>query len=149
MSGPKTVGRIVTAIALPAILSVSAAFADDTYHFKDVLRPHGYERSLTAKLADGRLCGATGSHFSGDVQAFKKCMRAHGWIVDRYTPDHKVHVGDHKNHSSYIDPDTGMSCRNVGGVGICEPPRGTVRYFDPEQGLNCQRTGIVSICSNF
>jgi hypothetical protein len=149
MSRSETVARAATAIALFTVLSVIAAHADDTYHFKDVLRPHGHERTLTAKLADGRACGASGSYFSGDLQAFEKCMRAHGWVADRYTPDRKAHVGGHKNPSTYIDPDTGLSCRNFGGVAICEPPRGTVRYFDPEQGLYCQRTGIVSVCSNF
>jgi hypothetical protein len=149
MSGRETVGRMVAAIALLTIVSTCPVFADDTYHFKDVLSPHGHERTLTAKLADGRACGASGSHFSGNLQAFGKCMRARGWVVDRYTPDPKAHVSGHKNPSTYIDPDTGMSCRNFGGVAICEPPRGTVRYFDPEQGLYCQRTGIVSVCSNF
>ena len=68
--------------------------------------------------------------------------------VDRYVPDPKTRVAAGKRSSTYIDPDTGMSCRNVGGAAICVPPHGTVRYFDPEQGLNCQRTGLVAICSN-
>jgi hypothetical protein len=131
------------------VISLSIAQAADTYHFKDVLRPHGHERGLSAKFADGRSCGASGSHFSGDVEAFERCMRAHGWAVDRYTPDPKARVSERRSSSTYIDPDTGMSCHNAGGVAICEPPRGTVRYFDPEQGLNCVRTGIVAVCSNF
>jgi len=43
--------------------------------------------------------------------------------------------------------DTGMSCRNIGGASICEPPQGTVHYQN-RHGLNCTRTGIVSFCSN-
>jgi hypothetical protein len=46
------------------------------------------------------------------------------------------------------DPDTGMSCRNFGGVAVCDPPQGTVHYRNHE-GLNCTRTGIVSVCSSF
>jgi hypothetical protein len=132
-------------------LSLSLAQAD-TYHFKDVLKPHGHERSMSAKLADGRSCGASGTTFTGDVKAFEHCMRAHGWVVDRYIPDAKsratASAGASRKASTYIDPDTGMSCRNFGGVAVCEPPHGTVHYYDPEQGLNCTRTGIVSICSN-
>jgi hypothetical protein len=75
-------------------------------------------------------------------------MRAHGWMVDRYTPDPRQRVSAGGNSSTYIDPHTGMSCRNFGGVAVCDPPQGTVHYQN-EEGLNCTRTGIVSICSNF
>jgi hypothetical protein len=74
-------------------------------------------------------------------------MRAHGWVVDRYSPDPKPRVSAGKS-PTYIDPDTGMSCRNFGGVAVCGPPQGTVHYRD-EEGLNCTRTGIVSVCSSF
>jgi hypothetical protein len=144
----ETVRRIAGATALLTVLSASAAYAD-TYHFKDVLKPHGHQRGKPAMLADARPCGATGTSFSGDLRKFEQCMRAHGWVVDRYTPDTKTRVAASNKSSTYIDPDTGLSCRNVGGIAICVPPHGTVRYFDPEQGLNCQRTGIVAICSNF
>ena len=138
------------AVALVALtaLSSGAARADDNYHFKDVRKPNGHERSLSAKLADGRSCGASGSHFSGDVGTFERCMRAHGWVVDRHTPDPKARASTGKSPSPYIDPDTGMSCRNYGGVAVCDPPQGTVHYRN-EEGLNCTRTGIVSVCSSF
>ena len=148
MSGPKAARLTVAATVMLAILPLSAVQAADTYYFKDILRPHGQARSMSAKLADGRSCGASGTSFSGDVKKFEQCMRAHGWVVDRYVPAPKTRVATGKRSSTYIDPDTGMSCRNVGGVAICVPPHGTVRYFDPEQGLNCQRTGLVAICSN-
>jgi hypothetical protein len=133
---------------LLAIAAAGAARAEDNYRFKDILKPNGHERSLSAKLADGRSCGAKGSHFSGDPGPFEQCMRAHGWVVDRYTPDPKARVGSGKNPSAYIDPDTGMSCRNYGGVAVCDPPQGTVHYRN-EEGLDCTRTGIVAVCSNF
>ena len=147
MPGQKAIRRSAAATVMLTVLSLSAAQAD-SYHFKDVLRPNGHARSLSAKLADGRSCGASGSRFSGDVTAFKQCMRAHGWVVDHYTPDPKPRVRAGQSPSTYIDPDTGMSCRNVGGIAICEPPHGTVHYRN-EEGLNCTRTGIVAVCSSF
>jgi hypothetical protein len=148
MSGAKAARLPVAATVMLAILPLSAAEAADTYYFKDILRPHEQARSFSAKLADGRSCGASGTSFSEDVKKFEQCMRAHGWVVDRYAPDPKTSVVAGKRSSTYIDPDTGMSCRNVGGIAICDPPHGTVRYFDPEQRLNCQRTGLVAVCSN-
>jgi hypothetical protein len=147
MFSPKSFRRSAAAAVIVAVLAVSAAHAD-TYHFKDVRKPHGHARSLSAKFADGRSCGASGTRFSGNVNAFEQCMRNHGWVVDRYTPDPKPRVSAGGNASTYIDPDTGMSCRNFGGVAVCDPPQGTVHYRNDE-GLNCTRTGIVSVCSNF
>jgi hypothetical protein len=69
---------------------------------------------------------------------YKRCMLRQGW---RYQSTARVKI--------YIDPDSGMSCHNEGGMSVCEPPQGTVHYFDPDQGLPCTRTGIVSVCSNF
>ena len=45
----------------------------------------------------------------------------------------------------YISADTGMSCKNLGGIGVCGPPHGTVHYRN-DKGENCTRTGLVSIC---
>jgi hypothetical protein len=107
---------------------------------------------MAAKYADGRSCGASAAHLFSNGAAFEKCMRSHGWVVDRKIPSRvaarpaqRAAVGP----SRYIDPETGMSCQDVGGIGICDPPQGTVKYFDSEQGLNCQRTGLVAICTNF
>ena len=47
---------------------------------------------------------------------------------------------------TFIDPDTGMSCRNGGGTSICVPPQGTVHHQN-RHGLNCTRTATVSFCS--
>ncbi len=82
-------------------------------------------------------------------------MRGRGWVVDRYKADPPTsraaagRAAAGGNRSSYIDPDTGMVCQNIGGVAVCDPPQGTVRYHDPDTGLDCQRTGIVAVCSNF
>ena len=58
-------------------------------------------------------------------------------------------AGAARGSDRYIDPDTGMDCKNYGGVAVCDPPKGTVHYHDPDQGLNCTRTGIVAVCSSF
>jgi hypothetical protein len=147
MSGLKTTRWGAAATVMLTVLSLSAAQAD-TYHFTDVLRSHGRERSQSAKLADFRSCGASGSRFSGNMTAFEQCMRARGWMVGHYTPDPKPRVGATKNSSTYIDPYTGMSCRDVGGIAVCDPPQGTVRYQN-RHGLDCTRTGLVSVCTNW
>jgi hypothetical protein len=97
--------------------------------------------------ADEHRCGADANDHFGNVAAFKKCMRTHGWVADAYKPDPPKSRAD--SHlapgDDYISVDTGMSCKDLGGIGICGPPRGTVRYRN-DKGENCTRTGLVSIC---
>jgi len=155
MSNTRAMRWLMTATVMLTALSLSEAQAD-TYHFKDVLRPHGHERSTVTKYADGRFCGASVGHFFSNVTAIESCMRSRDWVVDGYTPDQpvaRVAVRPARRgrtgRSTYIDPDTGLSCQNFGGIAVCGPPQGTVRYYDSKHGLNCQRTGLVAICSNF
>ena len=153
MSNTRAMRWLMTATVMLTALSLSEAQAD-TYHFKDVLRPHGHERSTVTKYADGRFCDASAGHFFSNVTAFESCMRSRDWVVDGYTPDAtQTRVAARRRavagSSKYIDPDTGMSCQNYGGIAVCDPPRGTVRYYDSKHGLNCTRTGLVAICSNF
>jgi hypothetical protein len=147
MPGLKTTRWGAAETVMLTVMSLSAAQADN-YHFKDVLRPHGHERRQSAKLADARSCGASGSHFSGNMTVFERCMGARGWVVDHYTPDPKPPVGATTDSSTLIDPDTGLSCRNYGGIAVCDTPQGTVHYQN-RYGLNCTRTGIVNVCSSF
>ena len=67
---------------------------------------------------------------------YKRCMLKQGW---KYGSTARV--------QTYIDSDTGMSCRDVGGASICEPPQGTVKYTN-KHGLSCTRTGAMSVCTN-
>jgi hypothetical protein len=145
MSGQKAM-RAAAVSALITVLSLGAAHAD-TFLFSDVLRPGGVERGNAAFHADERRCGADANDHFGNVAAFKKCMRARGWVNDEYRPnppaarrDPRLNPGD-----DYISADTGMSCKDLGGVGVCGPPHGTVHYRN-ENGENCTRTGLVSIC---
>ena len=149
MSGTRAIRAAATA-AIVTVLSLGAAQAD-TYVFKDVLRPGGVARTLEAKRADAYRCGAdaTGAFPHAIVAAYTRCMRTHGWVVQRRIPeppqvrDPRLAPGD-----DYIDQTTGMSCKNTGGVAICGTPRGTVHYQNDE-GLNCTRSGIVEVCSSF
>jgi hypothetical protein len=128
---------LCTLLILGGMLNAARA---DTWVFRDTLRPNGQERGMAAKRADGRKCGLTRRNTFSDGDAFMQCMQTHGWARDHVIPDRSAR---------YIDPDSGMSCQNIGGAAVCDPPRGTVKYYDPDQGLNCTRTGLVSVCSNF
>jgi len=149
MSGARAI-RATAVTAVVTVLALGAAQAD-TYLFTDTLRPGGVARSEAAFQADEHACGAdTNDHF-GNVAAFKKCMRQHGWLADAYRPDPpRLRANSRRNphlapNDDYISRDTGMSCKDLGGIGICGPPRGTVHYRN-ENGENCTRTGLVSIC---
>ena len=80
-----------------------------------------------------------------DTQTFKDCMNGPGyhWLSTKVVQDARSRQKD----DTFIDPNTGMSCRNISGASICDPPQGTVKYQN-RRGLNCTRTGVVSVCSN-
>ena len=141
--------RTAVAGLMLIVLSVGGARAD-SYHLKDVLRPSGHERTLSEKRTDGRACGSDQNNQFKNVASFKKCMRVHGWVVDKYTPDPKPRNAARsqgtRDHSGYVNED-GLICHGAGGVDICDPPNGTVKYRN-EEGLNCTRNGLVAICSN-
>ena len=98
-------------------------------------------RGEAAARADSDYCVAqTGPDPVGQETspALKQCMASRGWRF--------VHT---TGSSTWIDPDTGLSCHSAGIASICEPPQGTVTYYDSRHGLNCRRTGIVSVCTNW
>jgi hypothetical protein len=132
--------RVLIVASLLVLAGAVQASASDTYVFRDALQPGGHPRSMAAKRADGRKCGSTRQNTFSDVTAFEQCMQTRGWALDHVVPDQSAR---------YIDPDSGMSCQNIGGAAICDPPQGTVKYYDPDQGFNCTRTGLVAVCSNF
>jgi hypothetical protein len=123
--------------ALFALSTVAGAHADtSTYIWKGKGPWTDAQLQAAAQVCDGQY----GVVMNGAITSpqYKRCMLKQGW---RYQGTARV--------KTYIDPDSGMSCHNEGGVAICDPPQGTVHYFDPDQGLPCTRTGIVSVCSNF
>jgi hypothetical protein len=132
------------------LCSLSHAYATTHYemNYRDTIRPHGHKRSDAVYNSALDFCySQTGlSRDDADTQAFKDCMKGRGfrWLSTRVVRDPPSRQKD----DTFIDPDTGMSCRNIGGASICDPPQGTVKYQN-RHGLNCTRTGIVSFCSNF
>jgi hypothetical protein len=127
---------IVLAISL-ALGGVAGAKADtSTYYWQGKGAWNDAQLQAAAQVCDRRY----GVVMNGAVTSanYKRCMLGQGW---KYGSTARV--------KTYIDPDSGMSCHNEGGIGVCVPPQGTVRYFDPDQGLPCTRTGIVAVCSNF
>jgi hypothetical protein len=74
----------------PDSAPIAAANADaaaqgptQTYVFADALRPHGKARSQAAKIADGRVCGASADNdLPANIPAFQRCMATHGWKLD-------------------------------------------------------------------
>jgi hypothetical protein len=147
MQGTKAI-RAAAAAAVVTVLSLSAAQAD-TFLFTDTLRPGGVARSEAAFNADEHRCGADQNDHFGNVAAFKKCMRSRGWVNDAYKPNPPASRNPHlQPGDDYISTEDGMSCKDVGGIGICSAPRGTVHYQNDE-GLNCTRNGLMSVCTNF
>jgi hypothetical protein len=136
-------------IAGLVLCSVAQAYATTHYemNYRDTIRPHGHKRSEAVYNSALDSCyRQTGlARDAADTQAFKDCMKGLGfrWLSTKLVQDPPSRQKD----DSFIDPDTGMSCRNIGGVSICEPPQGTVRYQN-RHGLDCTRTGIVSFCSS-
>ena len=54
--------RRTAATAILIALPLNAASASDIAYFKDVFKPGGHTRSMTAKVADGRACGVSGEY---------------------------------------------------------------------------------------
>jgi hypothetical protein len=82
---------IATALSTTLLLvgMLRAAHAD-TWVFRDTLRPNGHDRSVAAKRADGRRCGASlsGRSFSAAAAPnLRACMSVRGWALDHIIPD--------------------------------------------------------------
>ena len=76
---------IGTMLILGGMINAASA---DTWVFRDIQRPHGHDRGMAAKRADGRKCGARNNAFKDEnVSAFQSCMLVHGWTLDHIIPD--------------------------------------------------------------
>jgi hypothetical protein len=87
MSNKRNFLRTAAAAVFLTVFALNAARADDVAFFKDVLKPGGHTRSMTAKLADGQACGVSGGVITSLMPAFETCMHARGWALDHYGPD--------------------------------------------------------------
>jgi hypothetical protein len=87
---PCTLRRSVISTALIAVFAVSAAATAhaETDIYRDARMPNGHARSMAAKRADIRACGAVNGKVSnGDFPRANACMEARGWVVDRVVQD--------------------------------------------------------------
>ena len=99
---------ISTALLFTGTLQAAKA---DTWVFKDMQRPNGHERSMAAKRADGRKCGADrGGRSFSDARApdMQSCMSTYGWALDHVIPDPpsrhaRASVADDYSPSPQID----------------------------------------------
>jgi hypothetical protein len=87
MTNGTALRRTILATAILTALSLQAAAADDIAYFKDVLNPGGHARTMAAKVADARACGASGRRITVLMPAFENCMSGRGWALDHYGPD--------------------------------------------------------------
>jgi hypothetical protein len=78
------IGTVLGTMAIMGGLPNAASA--DTWVFRDTLRPGGHDRTMAAKLADGRSCGASHNSFK-DRSPFVPCMLARGWALDHIVPD--------------------------------------------------------------
>jgi hypothetical protein len=139
--------RIIVTFVLLFSLGQACA-GHPVVNFRDMIRPHGHKRSAAIGKANIDFCYRKTelTQYQVDTQPFKDCMMTRGyrWISTTAQPDPPQ---PKSANDGFIDPDTGMSCRDVGGGALCVPPQGTVHYQN-RHGLNCTRTGIASVCSN-
>jgi hypothetical protein len=115
-----------------AVVTLNTAHANDTAVFRDALKPHGKERSLAQKYADGYACGATGPNRTVPfMPSFEKCMSGKGWVLDHYasneipapggTTVHYVDIKgdghDHERGDAALQADT-RACKATAGKNI-------------------------------
>jgi hypothetical protein len=78
---------------------------------------HGHPRGTAALHADERACKARGS------RSTKQCLAARGWqlMLTRHgpAPHRPVRYARPAQPSTWIDPDTGLTCHSEGIAQIC------------------------------
>jgi hypothetical protein len=97
MTVDRTFHRGLTAIAMLAVFSLGGTLtaAAETDVYKDVRMLNGHARSMAAKRADMRACGAiNGMVSNADFPRSNECMQAHGWAIDHVVPE-PSHDNDH------------------------------------------------------
>jgi hypothetical protein len=117
---------------------LTAAHAD-TWVMKDTLRRNGHERSMAAKRADARKCGAArGGQSFNDAAApnMQQCMLAHGWVLDHVVPDP---VTRHARHSSDNDAPTVDNSSNDDWVRRQQDQDNTQQMLNTQQMINNQQ----------
>lgn len=117
--------RVIAAATLCAVVAGASGALADTRTYRDVLRPNGHERGTTQKFKDYRTCGYLRGTRVNDFALvhIDRCMRAHGWALDRVVPDQwdrsPQYEAPSREYRKY-DPEIGgwMRCHRIfGGVG--------------------------------
>jgi hypothetical protein len=117
---------MVTAVSLGGALGATA----ETDVYKDVRMPNGHARSMAAKRADMRACGAVNGKVSAkDFPKADACMQSHGWVIDHIVPDRGTLAqrkpaasgGQEKTWQEIDDDGVLVNCKSIlGGFGsIC------------------------------
>jgi hypothetical protein len=119
-------------VASLVLTSVAARADTSTYYWLGKGQWQDAKLQAAARVCDQRY-GAVQNGATTSAN-YKRCMLRQGWQYGSTARD-------------TIDPNSGLSCRSVGGMSVCSPPNGTVHYTN-QRGLNCTRTGIVSVCSS-
>ena len=116
---------ILSAVLVAAFQPAMARHYELTFH--DTLRPGGHERSLAEANAAAASCyAATGtSSFDAPTQAYKDCMRAHGfsWMSTALKHDYRnvtKPVAGQIPPGHFLSPYTGAVCHNTGWATICD-----------------------------
>jgi hypothetical protein len=113
-------------IAICALLAVFAACGTAsaavwTNKYKDIRRTGGHKRSNAEFNADLRACAkVAGIPYGADMPdppAFKRCMLKRG-LKWQYTRRNAPKRASQKRERTWIDPETGLTCReqNYGGI---------------------------------
>ena len=76
----------LAAAVVSAFACAAPGASAETYVYKDVLRPHGVQRSQAEKQAAFKSCLDAGVR-AENAPAFEACMRRQGWALDYIRPD--------------------------------------------------------------
>lgn len=143
---------------LLAASSASAANYHYTAHFDYIGKPALAASQVDAQTQiDSAACdAAVVDQYAVPSASYRACMLQRGWkyrlstrtkvSTDPADPFYSANVKLKPGH--FIDHDSGLDCRNMGGASVCTAPTGTVHYYDPDKHLPCTRTGALSICTN-
>ena len=118
---------------LLALLLTSAPALADSSTWNDITRQHRDDAALNA---DGHICDA---QVGPDVvtKAYRRCMRAHGWALQRVIRE--------PPEKTWIDPDTGDTCRDLKLSGTVTNPGPGVVTVTPANGTITVKLAVISL----
>jgi hypothetical protein len=136
MTIDSTFRRRLMLTAMVATFSLAGALgaAAETDVYKDVRMPNGHARSMAAKRADMRACGAVNGMVSDkDFLKADACMQAHGWVIDHVEHGRTPSIAQRRPAASGVQEKTWQKIDDDGVLVNCKSILG----------------GFGSICTNF